>query len=626
LANIFGTWNPCATVPELCIPQDTKLAVSNFKGVKGTSSSQLTWNATWPVSGITYTLYKSTDNVTYTSIYSVTEPTDSMVNFSYNDPALPASGAAWSYYVSASKSGYATEISDTVTISNKATLDVNASAALNYCGFSQLLGTPSATQTFTLAGSNLTSNVIVTPPAPYEVSTDNVAWYTNASPLSQSPVAGAIATTTIYIRLNASAIGNYAGNVTVSSTGATTTQFPITGVTFAASTSFPLQQWPLTQNNIDSVGTRSPAIIASTSTLNRLYTSDGTQPTAGPIPAYSGQYGQALGANTSGNNWSNIGATLNRNYYEQFTVTAAAGAQIRVDSITFLSDFYNTISGIKMGVVYSKNGFSSPADSSEFYSGVGPGGVSLTTAISGSFTKSFTLQRNDAGPVNRYSISLNGINGVTLNSGETITIRLYWACGSTGTPRFAYLKDVIAKGVVLNPVATTLVNFDAKAEMVKNHLTWTLAHQEALKHIEVQKSVDGIRFETMTIQPLQINVTGNYSWDDAMPKPLQYYRLKITDMDGSYFYSPISLIQRKAESIHYYPNPVGEHMTIAHNTALKGATISIYDVAGKLIHFVSIDQGSSSTALKLKGIADGLYIANYFDGITHQTFKFIKKR
>jgi hypothetical protein len=32
----------------------------------------------------------------------------------------------------------------------------------------------------------------------------------------------------------------------------------------------------------------------------------------------------------------------------------------------------------------------------------------LTLAISGNFNKSFTIQRNDAGPINRYAISLNG--------------------------------------------------------------------------------------------------------------------------------------------------------------------------------------------------------------------------
>ncbi len=624
-SNIFGTWNPCATVPELCGVQTTSLAITNFKGVKGAASSQFSWNATWPVNGIAYTLYKSTDNVTFTPVYSYTEPTDSLINFSYTDAALPASGSAWYYYVSASSAGYATEVTDTVVISNKADLIVNASAALNYCGFSQLLGAPSATQTFTITGTNLNGNVTITPPSPYEVSADNINWFTNSSPLVVSQTAGSISTTTIYIRLNASAVGLYNGNVIVSTLGINDYSFAVSGVTFAASTSFPLQHWPLTQNNNDSVGVRSPAVTASSSSLVNLYTSDGTQPTAGPIPAYSGQYGQTLGANTAGNNWTNVGGTLKRNYYEQFTVTAATGSQIRVDSITFVSDFYNTISGIKMAVVYSKNGFSSPADSTEFSSGVGPGGVSLTLATSGTFNKSFTVQRNDAGPINKYAISLNGVDGVTLNPGETITIRLYWACGSTGTPRFAFLKDVIAKGVVLNPVPLKLTSFEVQQKKDRNNLIWSTINEQDLKQIEVQKSKDQFNYETIATKAPQLATTNNYGYADMQPWPLQYYRLKFIDWNGAYFYSPVKVVKNDFNAIRLYPNPVVNQLTIEHDPAPSNSKVSIYGIAGNLILTSDVAIGNKETKLSGSKLTSGTYFAVYFDGQTSHSYRFVKK-
>lgn len=625
LSNIFGAWNPCTTVPELCGVQNTSLAVSNFKGVKGVSSSQFSWNATWPINGIEYTLYKSTDNVTFSPAYSYTEPTDSVINFSYTDAALPASGTAWYYFVSASRAGYVTEFSDTVVISNKADLIVNASAALNFCGFSQLLGAPSATQTFTITGTNLNGNVSITPPSPYEVSVDNINWFNNTSPLVVSPTSGNISTTTIYIRLNASAVGLYNGNVIVSTSGINDNSFIVSGITFAASTSFPLQHWPLTQNNNDSVGVRSPAVTASSSSLVGLFTSDGTQPTAGPIPAYSGQYGQALGANTAGNNWANIGSTLKRNFYEQFTVTAATGSQIRVDSITFVSDFYNTISGIKMAVVYSKNGFSSPADSTEFSSGVGPGGVSLTLATNGTFTKSFTIQRNDAGPINKYAISLNGVDGVTLNPGETITIRLYWACGSTGTPRFAFVKDVIAKGVVLNPVPLKLTSFEVQQKKDRNNLIWTTINEQDLKQIEVQKSKDQFNFETIATEVAKSAATNNYSFVDLQPLSLQYYRLKFIDWNGTYFYSPVRLVKNDFNAIRLYPNPVVDQMTIEHNMASFNSKISIYGIAGNLIFSMPVSIGKKQTEISLSKLTNGTYFAVFFDGQVAHSYKFVKK-
>ncbi len=624
-SNIFGTWNPCTTVPELCGVQNTSLAVSNFKGVKGATSSQFSWNATWPVNGVVYTLYKSLDNLTFSPVYSYTEPTDSAINFSYNDPALPASGSAWYYYVSAAHAGYATEFTDTVVISNKADLVVNASATLNYCGFSQLLGAPSATQTFTITGTNLNGDVTITPPSPYEVSVDNTNWFSNSSPLIVTPTAGNLSVTNIYIRLNSTVVGLFNGNVIVSTTGVNNFSFAVSGVTFAGSTSFPLQQWPLTQNNIDSIGVRSPAVTASTSSLSRLYTSDGTQPTAGPIPAYSSQYGQALGANTAGNNWSNVGGTLNRNYYEQFTVTAATGSQIRVDSITFVSDFYNTISGIKMGLVYSKNGFTSPADSTEFSSGVGPGGVSLTLATSGTFTKSFTVQRNDAGPINKYAISLNGVDGVTLNPGETITIRLYWACGSTGTPRFAFLKDVIAKGVVLNPTPLKLTSFEVQQKKDRNNLIWTTINEQDVRQIEVQKSKDQFNYETISTVAPKLTNLNNYSFADINPLPLQYYRLKFIDWNGVYFYSPVRMIKNNFNALRLYPNPVVDQLSIEHDAANSNSKISIYGVAGDLILTAPVSLGNKETILSLSNFPSGTYFAVYFDGQASHSYKFVKK-
>ncbi len=50
--------------------------------------------------------------------------------------------------------------------------------------FSQILGTPSAAQTYSVAGTGLTQNVTITPPVNYEVSGDGgTTWSTNTAPL-----------------------------------------------------------------------------------------------------------------------------------------------------------------------------------------------------------------------------------------------------------------------------------------------------------------------------------------------------------------------------------------------------------------------------------------------------------
>jgi len=630
-SNIFGTWNPCGMSPNSCNPTLLNLAVSNFRAVKNVSSVQLTWNISWPLQGIQYNLYRSSDNVNYTSVYSTTASTDSAINFSYTDLSVPLSGSKYYYYIAASKSGYNTHITDTIEISNAENMIVNASDALNLCGFSQTLGTPSAPQTYTVSGTNLTGNIIITAPANFEISKDNLNWFSSITLLNVVPVSGTVSSTTIYIRLNASATGNYSGNINNVSNNVNSVLVAVSGRTFPLATSFLLQKWPLTINNSDSAGVRSPAVTASVSIINtpinKLYTSDGTQPTAGPIPAYSGKYGQALGANSQGNSWTNVGSTLNRGYYEEFRVTASTGNKIRVDSITFLSDFYQTTSGIKMGVVYSKNGFSSPADSTEFNSGVASTGVSLTLTSSGTFSKSFTATRNDAGPINYYAISLNGPDGVVLNAGETVSIRLYWASGSTGVPRFAFLKDVSIKGLVLSSTPLKLISFTGNKNKNSVGLNWVTENEVGLDRYEIEKSRDGVNYFNIGEVASSNHVnTNNYNYEDRGElNEINYYRLKIYELNGTYSYSKVVMIKSIAETkLSITPNPVKDEMTVYHEKASGNSFILIYNLAGKLVYKGNVKQGSTSTKINLNQLMSSVYSIVYNNGKVY-TQKFVKQ-
>lgn len=93
--------------------------------------------------------------------------------------------------------------------------------------FSTTVGTPSASQSFTASGSNLTANITVTPPSGYALSTDDSSFST--SPLTLTQSGGSVPTTTIYVRLTGAAVGSPAGNVSLTSTGATTKNVAVTG-------------------------------------------------------------------------------------------------------------------------------------------------------------------------------------------------------------------------------------------------------------------------------------------------------------------------------------------------------------------------------------------------------------
>ncbi|RYY12931.1 MAG: T9SS type A sorting domain-containing protein, partial [Cytophagaceae bacterium] len=291
--------------------------------------------------------------------------------------------------------------------------------------------------------------LVITPPAGFEISTNGTTWSGSAASITLTPTSNTLASTTISVRLNATATGAYSGNISHVSTGATTVNVAVTGnrLATAAPQSDPLIWWPLTRNRQDSTAIRSARITATMPTLKALYVSNGT--TLSTIPAYTTQFGQALGATANGDGtWSAVGGTLKRNYYEQFTVTATGGA-VRLDSLLLSSAFYNTSSNTKLAVVYSKSNFVS--DSTDVSGGVGNG---LSSAAYGSFAAPIVLPNQTSGPTNVYHLILNGSTGVALTTGQTLTIRLYWACGSTGTPRYAMLKNVVVKGAPQAVTAT----------------------------------------------------------------------------------------------------------------------------------------------------------------------------
>ena len=217
-----------------------------------------------------------------------------------------------------------------------------------------------------------------------------------------------------------------------------------------AQSSTVLKEWSMRVSNQDSALIRSAAITASASTFRNLVVSDGT--TVANYPPYSARNGQAFGATAAGQ-WGTSaggpGGTLSRVHYEQFTVTTAAGRTARIDSIVLNSCFYNTSSNTKLGVVYSLSNFVS--DSSDVSAGVGQlstttGSVVLPATANGGFNNPAALFNSTTGNPYRYRFALNGATGVALAAGQTLTIRLYYSCGSSSAGRYAVLRDVLVKG------------------------------------------------------------------------------------------------------------------------------------------------------------------------------------
>ncbi|HMO33450.1 MAG TPA: DUF5018 domain-containing protein [Lacibacter sp.] len=335
------------------------------------------------------------------------------------------------------------------------------SATGTLAAFSQVTGSPSAAQTYTLSAANLSGNLTVTPPAGFEISADNgITWFTNTNPLSISPVAGTVSSRSIQVRLNAATSGSYSGTIVHAADGAPTAAVAVSGTAAEAATSAQLIYWPLTENNQDVAAVRNVALDPTVPRLNNLYLSNGTTVTT--VPAFSELHGMAFGADAGGQGlWGTgtggPGGTLRRNFYIEFTVVAKAGYRVKVDSVVLNAAFHNTSSGTNLGIVYSKSAF---VNDSSNISGGGSGPLGSLVPPAGAFTTPIALQnRTTAGNPDTYRLGMNGAAGVVLEPGETLYVRLYFSCSSTSSGRYGKLKDLFFVGssesTIPQPVITT---------------------------------------------------------------------------------------------------------------------------------------------------------------------------
>ncbi len=220
---------------------------------------------------------------------------------------------------------------------------------------------------------------------------------------------------------------------------------------------------------------------------------------------------------------------------------------------------------------------------------VGDGGTIVTTTDAGA---TWAVQPSG---------NTSNLNGVFFENGVD-----GWAVGNNGT---------ILKYGDIRLLPVTIVGFTANAHNQNVILNWQTSNEVNVKHFAVERSLDGINFTAVGI----VNATGttiaqqHYSYsDNATANDIIYYRLKITDKDGSSYYSKIVLVKTLQNgSLKIYPNPVKE-MLLAKVNAVKdeAATLQITDMQGKILvqKNIKLTRGINTVSLHVSGVAKGNYI------------------
>ena len=224
------------------------------------------------------------------------------------------------------------------------------------------------------------------------------------------------------------------------------------------------------------------------------------------------------------------------------------------------------------------------------------------------------------------SIQINYNDGAELNgiAEANLTLNIY-----NGTNWGAYpasfrdagnnyvLTDGLS-GITLNeltlasqfaPLPLTWLSFTAKAQNnSQSLLQWATAQEQNTKDFYIQHSANGINWVTIgsLLAAGNSNSTSYYNYVHTNPeKGLNYYRIKQTDVDSRYSYSPVRMLSftKTLQPLTILGNPVNNDvLTLQVNTA---TSLAFYTADGKLLWREQVNAGTKT--IDVSRYAKGTY-------------------
>lgn len=172
-----------------------------------------------------------------------------------------------------------------------------------------------------------------------------------------------------------------------------------------------------------------------------------------------------------------------------------------------------------------------------------------------------------------------------------------------------------------------LISFKAIIAGNETNITWSALNEVGVKNYIIERSIDGRKYTALGTIAAANKAEANYFFNDKGPdKNINYYRLKMTDMDGSYKYSFVVVVNHQANlSIEVNPNPSFNNIVVQHSKANIGATIHIVNVEGKQLKVTTVQQNALQTKVSIEQLEKGIYFLVYQNNDEKAVVKFVKE-
>lgn len=298
----------------------------------------------------------------------------------------------------------------------------------------------------------------------------------------------------------------------------------------------------------------------------------------------------------------------------------------------------------------------------EFFGDPPPWGDSFNASINNIIENNYwSIDKNSGNDVNVTIHWDEGIAGGITELDDLIVVRLdetsgseiwenYGNASTTGTtttgtvtsslvmgdpPPWGDQKFTLGSISALNTMMPVeLTKFQAVQQSTQVYTQWETASERNTSHFEIERSNNGFNFESIgnRLSNGDTNIAQQYNYNDVNPKSgLNYYRLKIVDLDGSFEYSHIEVVKFEyTPSVELFPNPIKDviHLKTDKLNSEKNL-IEIFDRTGKLLFMDVLEFENGKLNLDADSIniyENGTYFLRITGKTENQILKFIRMK
>jgi hypothetical protein len=187
--------------------------------------------------------------------------------------------------------------------------------------------------------------------------------------------------------------------------------------------------------------------------------------------------------------------------------------------------------------------------------------------------------------------------------------------------------DAVTASVVYSSLPVSLLSFTAKRQSAASILLrWATASEQQNSHFAIERSGDGVHYETIGGVPASVGVNGAFTYsfvDNAPLNGINYYRLKQYDLDGNEHLYGVRIVHpgNAAAFLTLYPNPVVNNVKLElATTPAKPLNYTVQNASGQVVQTGTIYLREQW--LETSRLMTGFYVLRLENG---QALRFFKK-